>query len=325
MSPTVHARCSRALRSLLQVTALVVVACSHAVAPAASIPPPRIDPALVSGERALAAVRDQVALGPRPSGSSAAEKAAQQIKARLDALGVAAEIDAFTNSTPTGDKVFRNVIGRIAGSATNAIVIGAHYDTKSGIPGFVGANDAGSGTGLLLELARVVKSRGAQGPELELVFFDGEEAQIEYGPNDGFHGSKHHVERLIAEGRASRVTAMILLDMVGDKDLTITVPPSGDAALTTRLLDAARDEGVRERFAIHPYDIMDDHTAFADAGIPAVDLIDFQYGSSPEGNDYWHTAADTVDKLSAGSLATVGRIVVRMLNAISAGGSGLRQ
>lgn len=219
--------------------------------------------------------------------------------------------------TPVGELMFRNVRGRIPGTGDRVVLLGSHYDTKTGIEGFVGANDSGSSTGLLLELARVLQANGPQPLGIQFAFFDGEESRLRYGPNDGFHGSRHWAEAMEADGSLSNLAAMILLDMVGDRDLTITIPRNGTPWLTSLAFDAARTEGARQRFQLYPYTVGDDHEEFFARGVPAIDLIDFQFGSAPGKNDYWHTAQDTLDKLSAESLGLVGRVAARMVAGVS--------
>lgn len=270
----------------------------------------------VSGERALEEVRKFVELGPRDSGTPGAERAATYLRDRLRELGAEAEIQEFTDLTPVGETTFRNVLGRIPGMGGKILLLGSHYDTKVGIEGFVGANDSGSSTGLLLELARVLQSGAPHAMEIRFAFFDGEESRQRYGPNDGFHGSRHLAETMEADGSLANVAALILLDMVGDRDLTITIPRNCTPWLTTLAFDAARAEGAREKFQLYPYVVGDDHEAFFARGVPAIDLIDFQFGSAPGKNDYWHTAQDTLDKLSAESLGIVGRTAARMVDEI---------
>lgn len=278
-----------------------------------------LEPALFDGERALYEVHRLVALGPREATTPGAERAARHIEARLRELGVEAELDTFTNRTPRGDRTFHNVIGRVPGSRPGLIILGSHFDTKSGIaPDFQGANDSGSSTGTLLELARVLAAHGSPGPEIHLVFFDGEEAMDYYSEIDGLHGSRHHAQRMVDEGRASEVRAMILLDMMGDRDLTITIPRNVTRELAIALLRAADGEGQREKFGLFPFEIGDDHEPFLRRGMPALNIIDFQYGSGPGRNDYWHTRLDTLDKISADSLGLIGRVTIRIMQDVTA-------
>lgn len=280
----------------------------------APIPLPVLDVADFDGARALAEVGAFVALGPREGGTTNAQRAADYLAARLRNLAVATEVQSFPDAAPGGTATFHNVVGKIPGTGDQALIIlGAHYDTKSGIPGFVGANDSGSGVGVLLALARALKPAWHGAPDIWLAFFDGEECRVTYGAQDGFHGSRHLAQQLVATGRAKDVRAVILLDMIGDRDLTVTLPPNGSPTLTSLALTAAERLGVREKFSLSPVAILDDHQPFLNAGMPAVDLIDFQFGSAPGRNDYWHTAADTPDKLSAESLQTTGRVVLQML------------
>ena len=278
-----------------------------------------LDPVAFSGERAMGAVRTFVELGPKVSGTPGAAEAADRIAAQLRESGLAVETDAFQEVAPRGETTFRNVLGRRPGSGSGMVVVGCHYDTKSGIgEDFRGANDSGSGVGLLLELARILGRQPAGQAEVLLAFFDGEECVASYGPHDGLHGSRRLAERLRREGKAPQVRGVLIVDMVGDRDLTITIPRNGTPELITAVFESAREEGARMRFSLLPAQMLDDHTPFLEAGMPAVDLIDFEYGSAPGLNDYWHTAADTIDKLSAQSLETVGRVVVRVLNRLEA-------
>jgi glutaminyl-peptide cyclotransferase len=270
----------------------------------------------ISGAAALDEVRQFVELGPKGPSTPGAEKAAVYLLGRLQAAGVEAEIQEFKDMTPIGELTFRNVLGRIPGGDGKIVLIGAHYDTKVGIEGFVGANDSGSGTGLLIELARALKQTAPHPVEIRFALFDGEEARVDYSPIDGFHGSRHLAETMVADGSASNTAAMILLDMVGDRDLSVTMPRNSRPWLLTLAFESARQEGVRKYFQLSPYSFGDDHEAFMKQGVPAVDLIDFLYGSAPGKNDYWHKAQDTLDKVSAESLEIIGRVVLRMLDGI---------
>lgn len=279
----------------------------------------QIDPASFSGQKALFEVHGLVAQGSRDAGTPGAEKAARYLAARLRAVGVAAAVETFTNQTPRGPRAFHNVVGTLPGSTSNLILVASHFDTKAGIgPGFQGANDSGSSCGVLLELARAIAKRPRIGPEIRLLFFDGEECLVGYSEIDGFHGSREYAEKLVREGRKRDVRALILLDMVGDRDLTITLPRNVDQQLAIRFLRAAEEEGIRTKFALSSYEVGDDHVPFLERGMPAVDIIDFQYGSGPGLNDYWHTLQDTTDKLDAGSLQGIGRTTLRVINGLMA-------
>lgn len=268
------------------------------------------------GVAALKEVEDFVAPGPRVSGTEGAQKAARYILDHLAASGVAAEMDVFEDPTPQGTGTFRNVSGRIPGQGRGIVVLGSHYDTKAGISeDFAGANDSGSSTGLLLELGQLLGSRENAYPfELVFAFFDGEECRQRYGAQDGLHGSRRFARRLAESGKADQVKAVIVVDMIGDADLHVDLPRNSTRSLVALTLDASRRCGRRTSFGLMPGAILDDHVPFLEHGFPAIDLIDFQFGSGPGKNDYWHTDADRMDKLSAESLETVGMVLLEMLN-----------
>lgn len=280
--------------------------------------PPRPTPAAFAGSNALAEVAAFLTLGSRDAGTAASARAALYLRDRLTDHGLPAEIDAFSDTTPDGTSVFHNVIGRLPGTSADIVVLGAHYDTKAGIPGFQGANDSGSGVGVLLALAAWYRTAPPPKPALWLAFFDGEECRNEYGPHDGLHGSRRLARVIVERGLANRVRAVVVLDMIGDRDLKVMLPRNGTPELTVALLKAATDEQCRPAFTLYAGQILDDHQPFLDAGLPAIDLIDFDYGSAPGRNNYWHTAEDTLDKLSADSLGLVGRVVIRLLDNLSA-------
>jgi len=277
---------------------------------------PRFTVSALTGAAAFKDVEQYVALGMKVPGTAGDRKAADALKTRLVGMGLKAEWDEFSDATPGGTGTFVNVMATLPGNKPGLIILAAHRDTKSGIEGFVGANDSGSGVGVLLALAPVLKAGKGDGPSVMLAFLDGEECQVNYGPNDGLHGSRHLAARLVAMGHARDVRALILLDMIGDRDLTVAIPRNGTPELIAAVFKAAEEGGVRDKFSLSGQAVLDDHQPFLDAGMPAVDLIDFEYGSVPGLNDYWHTQADTMDKLSPESLETVGRVVLRMLNGL---------
>ncbi|HUI08126.1 MAG TPA: M28 family peptidase [Verrucomicrobiae bacterium] len=276
-------------------------------------PPAQPQPGQFSGTRAYEYVQQQVNFGPRPSGSGALERTAEYIKTQLQDDGLTVDEQVFTASTPYGLKQFRNVIAKSrvqTGGPGRVIIIGSHYDTKfmTNVT-FVGANDAGSSTGVLLEIARVAANQR----NLWFVFFDGEEAMVNYDDRDGLWGSKFFVESLKNKQELESVKAMVLLDMVGDADLNVTIPANGAGWLMQKVFEASRDVGFRDYFGLRAGEMTDDHVPFLNAGIPAIDLIDFEYGSAPGRNDYWHTANDTLDKVSAHSLEVVGQTTLRLV------------
>ena len=261
--------------------------------------------------RILQDVQDGIAVGPRFSGSPGAERTAEWIRARIGETGRKAELDVFTDQTPLGPVTFRNVVLDIPGETESFIVIGAHYDTKYFPPdvSFQGANDGASGVAALLAL---IRSLDQAKPKLGLrfIFFDGEEARFSYGPSDGLHGSRHAVEMLRRAGELARCRAMILLDMVGDRNLCLSLPADTPPFLAETARTAARRLGFRGLMMASSSVMMDDHVPFQSVGIPAIDLIDFHYGP---GNGYWHTSEDTLDKISAESIRTVCCLVREMI------------
>ena len=250
------------------------------------------------GRRAFADVRAQVRRGPRPAGSPAARRLAAWLRARLPA--------GRLEAVPGG---LRNVVGVLPG-ARPAIVVGAHYDTKD-LPGFVGANDGAAGTAVVLELARALARErradprpAARRPELRFVLFDGEEAPDDQGDflARGVRGSRAYVRRHRGE-----VGAAIVVDFVGHRGLRLPRERGSDPAWWGRLRAAARRVGVGPVFPDREVgEILDDHTPFARAGIPAIDLIDFGYPC-------FHRACDTLDRVRPASLDAVGEALVELL------------
>ena len=306
---------------VLAVALLVVTGCDRHL-PTRTTPPAsatRVDPMLCTGQIAYHEAAALVSLGPRDATTPGAAAAADHLVARLTALGATPLRDTFADRIPRGTGTFHNVTCLIEGRDTSrTLLLLSHFDTKSGLgPDFVGANDSGSSCGLLLELAQLYQ---AHPPPLNvmLAFVDGEECQLSYGPHDGLHGSRQ-LARQIAAARGSnhplaRVGAVIVVDMIGDRSLDLTIPLNSDRDLAQLAYAAARDIGLRKSLNRGDSRILDDHVPFLEQGIPAIDLIDFAYGSAPGKNDYWHTPADTMDKLSPESLATTGQIVMQMIN-----------
>lgn len=262
-----------------------------------------------SGAKALAHVEHVVKLGPRPSGSPALEQERVYLEGQLHGLGWTVERQTFTSSTPNGPITFANLIARRADAKPTEprVIVCTHYDTKWFAEArFVGANDGASGTGALLELARVLAGAPEFARQFQLVFFDGEEAVREFTETDGLYGSRHFAHALVSAGRARQFKAGVLWDMMGDQDLDITLPPNSPPELARGIFAAAEALGTRQHFGYFRGDIIDDHVPLNSAGIPTIDLIDFDFPA-------WHTPADTLDKVSAESLQTVGQATLYML------------
>jgi len=282
------------------------------------------------GERAFNHVKAQVELGPRPAGSPTIEKTREYIVRELKSSGLNPTFEEFNAKTPRGIVKFKNVIAELPGERSDVIILASHYDTKPFKEfTFVGANDGGSSTGALLEISRVMAAENQQHSQKRkftywFVFFDGEEAFCRewsecLNGKDNTYGSRRMVERLKKERRLGRLKAMILLDMIGDKDLSIPREEGSSQGLVKAIWETAHQLGYSKEFPDRPSSVGDDdHMPFLRAGVPAVDIIDFEYGSSPEENDYWHTEEDTLDKISSRSLKIVGDVVLLSLSKIEA-------
>jgi hypothetical protein len=268
------------------------------------------------GEQALMYTRDVVAFGPRPLGSAALEQTRQYIEATLEGFGLTVTRDEFVAGTPAGEVPMANLIAEVpaAEGAPDGpvIILSGHYDTLMGRGfEFVGANDGGSSTGMLLEFGRVLAEHAPPLP-VWLVFFDGEEAVVEWSETDSRYGSHHMAARMEEAGELDRIGAMILVDMIGDADLSFPKDDNGAAWLNDIVWETAAEIGYGEVFAPGIQFMEDDHLPFIRHGrnVDAIDLIDFSYGP---GNRYWHAPFDTMDKLGAGSFQAVGETVLTAL------------
>lgn len=266
------------------------------------------------GKAAMAHTESIVAFGPRPSGSETHKQAQQYLTSTLKSAGLAVENDPFTAQSSVGPIAMNNIIGRIPGRSDRIFVIASHYDSKlsKDFP-FVGANDGGSTSGLLLALAPLL-ARKSFAHEVRLVFLDGEESiPWEWDESQSLYGSRHLAAKWDADGTAKRVGAFILLDLIGDADLGVMKESSSTGWLQEQIWTAARSLGHAKYFLPDGGAIEDDHLPFLEVGIPAVDLIDLDYGP---GNSYWHTEKDTLDKLSPRSLQVVGEVVLETLTVL---------
>ena len=268
-----------------------------------------------SGEKAFAHVQRLVDLGPHPAGSDALEKARDYIEKQLRHSGWQVTRQAFTDDTPRGKVHFVNLIARFPGdgnasSSSSSFLLSSHYDTKffEAIR-FVGANDGGSSTGLLLELARVIGGRPNMARKIELVFFDGEEAYENFSEKDGLYGSRYFAKQLEADG-AKQFRGGILFDMIGDRSLDITLPADSPPAMARDIFAAAEALKLRNYFSYLDRDLIDDHAPLNAIRIPTIDIIDFDYA-------WWHTADDTLDKISAQSLQITGSVALYYLSELA--------
>jgi Peptidase family M28 len=287
--------------------------------PVATVSPgPQVSPArsqAFDAERAFEHVRRQVEIGPRPAGSAELARARAYITGELRSYGLNVIQDEFRARTPEGEKHMVNVMAELPGESSEVLMIASHYDTKPFKEfRFVGANDGGSSTGALLELARAVASQGKPRYTYWFVFFDGEEAFCRdwdqctnQGSPDNTYGSRHFVERLKEKNETGRVRAMILLDMIGYKNLQIPREELSARWINDIIWQTARELGYGQTFVEGVETVTDDHVPFLQAGIESADLIQLS------GYPYWHTAEDTLDKVSASSLKAVGEVLVGSL------------
>jgi len=257
-----------------------------------------------SGKRSLAHVKALCALGPRPVGSKANTEAAELIARTLQRYGWQVEFQSFAY----GGLAVRNVIGTKGEGPL--IILGAHFDSRPVADkdptdrslAVMGANDGGSGTAVLLELARVLDERATDQAQIKLAFFDAEDR----GELAGWPwcvGSAHMAESLAG----TRPAYVIVVDMVGDDDQRFYYEWSSSLWLEERLWRIAEQLGYKQHFIPeHRYSILDDHTSFLEWGINAALIIDFDY-------PYWHTRYDTLDKISADSLQRVGDVLETLL------------
>ena len=257
------------------------------------------EPAPVSfdGLRAYADVQTQVAFGPRIPGSDGHAQVQAWMRAELESAGWQVEIQ---ESEALGHPI-QNIVAK-RNDVSPQIILGAHYDTRmfaDNDPDFAnhtqpvpGANDGASGVAVLLELARTLPEDSVS---TWLVFFDAEDnGRIEGW--DWILGSREFVKNNLIQPRA-----VVIVDMIGDADLNIYKERNSNPSLTNEIWGVANSLGYGQQFiAEYKYSMLDDHTPFLEAGIPAVDIIDFDY-------PYWHTLADTPDKVSAASLEAVGK------------------
>jgi Zn-dependent M28 family amino/carboxypeptidase len=281
-----------------------------------------------SGGRAFAYTRQFVAIGPRYVNSDGHRKAEAYIRNHFapEAAKGDLQVDSFTANTPIGAVAMRNYIVKYPGRKDGILVLGSHYETNYPLRniGFVGANDGGSTTGLLMEVGDLLRAQTSGGKKLDgysvwLVFFDGEEAMQQWSDTDKLYGSRHLAAQWSNDGTLPRIKAFLLADMLGDKDLDIDRDLNSTPWLLDLVYKAAKEEGVQSHFFARTNQVDDDHIPFVERGVPAADIIDFDYGPHtflhPDG--YHHTAEDTMDKLSPNSLQISGEVFMKTLQLLN--------
>src|SRR5687767_5835043 len=288
--------------------------------PAAAVPAPEPQkpggPAVFDSGKAFEHLRQMVGFGPRPAGSEALRQTRAYITRQLSAAGLTTEEQRFTAQTPIGPIEMVNLITRLPGKRSERILFTGHYDTKlmKGGQPFVGASDGASSGAFLIELARVLKDQPRE-LTYEFIWFDGEEAVGEWGtplPNGEFdrtYGSRYYVKQAQKANALSSIKAMILVDMIGDRNLTIKREASSTAWLKDIIWGAAKRLGHGSIFQDEETPIDDDHMEFLAVGVPSVDIIDLEY---PE----WHhqeRCCDDLSKVGARSLQIVGDVLLAAL------------
>lgn len=268
-----------------------------------------------NSQQAYAYTAEIAGFGERWPGSPGHRKTENIIRQVLQKDGARIESDDFVASTPRGPIPVHNIIGKFNVS-TNAkqriFVLAGHYDTLFK-PGFVGANDGASSTAILLAFADALAHQKT-GMQIWLVWTDLEEAVHDFKGNDGLYGSRHLARKLKANGSVSRIRGLFLLDMIGDKELNVARETGSSSSLQVFIAQAADQLGYAGYFFKYDANIIDDHVSFIKVGVPAVDVVDAEYGRMGPGFDsmgeFHHANADTMDKVSQHSLEVVGRTIL---------------
>ena len=270
-----------------------------------------------NGERAMDHVKKQIDFGPRPPDTQPLAKTRAYIVNELKSYGLNVSLDEFTAGTPQGEKKMANIVAEIPGETKTLVLITSHYDTKFyQNMSFVGANDPAASVGTLMEIGRVLGGQKEK-PKVtyRLVFFDGEEAFCENWSDcgdaespDNTYGSRHYVSQLRARNELESTRAMILLDMMGYKNLELGRDTTSTKWLQNIIWRTGRELGFTKVFVDREEGVGgDDHEPFLRAGVDSVDVI--QLTSYP----HWHRADDTIDKVSAQSMKIVGDTILASL------------
>jgi glutaminyl-peptide cyclotransferase len=268
------------------------------------------------GKRAFTHIAKQVSFGPRPAGSPAIAQTQDYILAELKSYGCAADIDAFSSDTPVGRLPMKNILVKIRGDRPGVILLGTHYDTKR-LEDFVGADDGGSSTGVMLELARSLCPQHGR-YAVWIAFFDGEEAvRPEWHDPDNCYGSRQMAARFANSGDLSRIKAFLLADIVGTRTPHFKRETYSTKALVDLVWGVAQKLGYASVFVEDSSAVEDDHQSFLKRHVPSVDVIDLDNG--PGGDVYyWHTPQDSLDKISPKTLAIVGHVFLESVKQLQA-------
>jgi glutaminyl-peptide cyclotransferase len=260
-----------------------------------------------------------VDFGPRPPGTDAIHKLQDYLLSELKSYGCEIDTDDFHAATPEGRIAMKNIVAKIPGKSSNVILLATHYDTDTIDPddkkmsNFVGADDAGSSTGVMLEAARALCGK-PQPATIWIAFFDGEEAMKHWDNDvDGTYGSREMAAKFAASGELKKIKAMVLADLVGYKQLQLRRETNSTAWLVDIIWDAAAKLGYQSVFLNERNTIDDDHFPFLHRDVPSADIVDCCTQYVP----YWHTPEDTLDKLSPQSLQIVGDVILTSLPEIA--------
>lgn len=263
------------------------------------------------GQKAYEYVAKQVSFGPRPSGSQALAQTQGYILSQLKSFGCTVDTDDFSSDTPIGRIAMKNIVAKIPGERPGIILLATHYDTLR-MDNFVGADDGGSSTGLMLEMARLLCAKRGR-YAVWIAFFDGEEAMQSWSDLDSRYGSREMAARLALSEDLKKIRAMLLADIVGSRNLRIPRESTSTKWLTDMVWSVAHGLGYGNIFLNEETSAQDDHDSFLKRGVPAVDVI-----SDFSRNGYWHTPQDTMDKISAKNLAIVGHVFLETLKRLQA-------
>ena len=285
---------------------------------AASAPPQTADEAPspektggFDGKRAFAQVVKQVSFGPRPSGSQAIVHLQDYLQSELKSYGCSVETDSFGADTPVGRLPMKNILVKIPGEKPGVILLGTHYDTKI-LDNFVGADDGGSSTGVMLELARLLCPQHGK-YAVWIAFFDGEEAVKVWSDSDSRYGSRQMSAKLAASGDLKKIRAFLLADIVGGRTARFLREDHSTPALVDLIWNTSANLGYSAIFPNETTSAQDDHDSFLKRGVPSVDVIgDFL------NNGYWHTPQDALDKISPKTLAIVGHVFLESVKQLQA-------
>jgi glutaminyl-peptide cyclotransferase len=264
------------------------------------------------GARAFNHVAKQVGFGPHPSGSEAIQQVQDYLQSELTSYGCTFDIDAFSSDTPAGRLAMKNILVKIPGEKPGILLLGTHYDTKR-LDNFVGADDGGSSTAVMLELARLLCSQHNK-YAVWIAFFDGEEAvNREWHDPDNRYGSREMAARLATSGDLPKVRAFLLADIVGGHNIRYERETNSTPALTDLVWSTAAKLGYSAIFVNDAGAVEDDHLSFLKRNVPSVDIIGLNSAAS-----YWHTPQDTLDKISAKSLAITGHVFLESIKQLQA-------